>query len=137
MKAMSDYIQKLEVMPELEVGIIRATKINKVLKAILKLDNIPKEDEYKFKPRSKELLDKWTKLLADGGSAPAKGTVSNGVNGAAAESKTGDKDTAVKAEAGANGVKANGDKKAETSSATEPATTVVGKVKEEVDEKVN
>ncbi|KLU84182.1 hypothetical protein MAPG_03227 [Magnaporthiopsis poae ATCC 64411] len=135
MKAMSDYIQKLEVMPELEVGIIRATKINKVLKAILKLDNIPKEDEFKFKPRSKELLDKWTKLLAEGGSAPAKGAVSNGVNGAAADSKTGDKDTAVKAEGGANGVKANGDKKAETPSATEPATAGVGKVKDEVDEK--
>ncbi|KAL8387656.1 hypothetical protein RB595_009759 [Gaeumannomyces hyphopodioides] len=136
MKAMSDYIEKLEVMPELEVSIIRATKINKVLKAILKLDNIPKEDEYKFKPRSKELLDKWTKLLAEGGSAPAaKVVVSNGVNGATTESKTGDKDTAVKSETGTNGVKANGDKKAETPIATEPANADVSKVKEEADEK--
>ncbi|KAL8413981.1 hypothetical protein RB594_005279 [Gaeumannomyces avenae] len=137
MKAMSDYIEKLEVMPELEVSIIRATKINKVLKAILKLDNIPKEDEYKFKPRSKELLDKWTKLLAEGGSAPTttKVVVSNGVNGTAADSKTGDKDTAAKSEAGANGVKANGDKKAETPVVTEPASVDASKVKEETEEK--
>jgi hypothetical protein len=67
MKLMSDYVTKLEAFPDLEVSIIRATKINKVLKAILKLENIPKEEEFKFKPRSQVLLDKWNKLLAGDG----------------------------------------------------------------------
>ncbi|KAJ4295695.1 hypothetical protein N0V88_004397 [Collariella sp. IMI 366227] len=77
MKLMSNYITKLEGFPNLEVSIIRATKINKVLKEILKLDNIPKEEEFKFKPRSQVLLDKWNKLLAVDGTPAAE------VNGAA------------------------------------------------------
>lgn len=78
MKSMSEFLAKLETFPDLEVSIIRATKINKVLKAILKLETIPKEEEFQFKPRSQTLLDKWNKLLAtDGAPAPA-----NGVNGA-------------------------------------------------------
>jgi hypothetical protein len=73
MKLMSDYITKLEGFPDLEVSIIRATKINKVLKAILKLDSIPKEDDFHFKPRSQALLDKWNKLLAVDGPVPMPG----------------------------------------------------------------
>lgn len=69
---MSDFITKLEGYAELEVSIIRATKINKVLKALLKLDEIPKEDEYKFKSRSTLLLEKWNKILE--GEVPAKET---------------------------------------------------------------
>ncbi len=79
---MSDYVTKLEGFPDLEVSIIRLTKINKVLKAILKLDNIPKEDEFRFKPRSQALLDKWNKLLSADGTPAAEG-----VNGGAAEKK--------------------------------------------------
>ncbi|KAF3360552.1 Mannan endo-1,4-beta-mannosidase F [Verticillium dahliae VDG1] len=80
MKMMSEYISKLESFPDLEVSIIRATKINKVLKAILKLDSIPKEAEFNFKSRSQALLDKWTKILStvDGVAAPS---TANGVNG--------------------------------------------------------
>lgn len=82
MKQMSDFIAMLENFADLEVSIIRATKINKVLKAILKLDSIPREDEFHFKDRSQALLDKWTKLMAgDGASAPAGAP--NGVNGTA------------------------------------------------------
>jgi hypothetical protein len=82
MKAMSDYIGTLEEYPDLEVSIIRATKINKVLKAILKLDNIPKEAEFQLKPRSQALLDKWNKLLAsDSAPAAAATETANGVNG--------------------------------------------------------
>jgi hypothetical protein len=71
MKGMSEFISKLEGYAELEVSIIRATKINKVLKAILKLSEIPKEEEFNFKGRSKDLLDKWNKILenAEGGAA--------------------------------------------------------------------
>jgi len=64
MKQMSEFIAKLQGYADLEVSIIRVTKINKVLKAILKLPFIPREEEFQFKERSQELLDKWNKLLA-------------------------------------------------------------------------
>ena len=64
MKQMSEFVNKLEGYADLEVSIIRKTKINKVLKAILKIQYIPMEDEFQFKPRSQNLLDKWNKLLA-------------------------------------------------------------------------
>jgi len=80
---MSDYITKLEHCPDLEVSIIRATKINKVLKAILKLESIPKEDEFRFKTRSQDLLEKWNKLLAAADLPVAP--VANGVNGTTGE----------------------------------------------------
>ena len=88
MKGMSEFITLLESFVDLEVSIIRATKINKVLKAILKLDSIPKEEEFQFKKRSQSLLDRWNKLLASDGSAPPSAST-NGVNGAAEEKKTG------------------------------------------------
>jgi hypothetical protein len=71
MKQMSEFVSKLEGYAELEVSIIRATKINKVLKAILKLSSIPKEEEFQFKPRSQTLLDKWNKLLASEQGTPS------------------------------------------------------------------
>ncbi|KAF5675027.1 PWWP domain-containing protein [Fusarium heterosporum] len=80
MEQMSEYVTMLEKLKDLEVSIIRATKINKVLKAILKLESIPREDEFNFKDRSQVLLDKWNKLLATETAAPA-GETTNGVNG--------------------------------------------------------
>ena len=72
---MAEFVTKLEGYADLEVSIIRVTKINKVLKAILKLPSIPKEEEFNFKTRSQTLLDKWNKLLAsDTPSAPTNGT---------------------------------------------------------------
>ncbi|KAL7797825.1 hypothetical protein V8C43DRAFT_277082 [Trichoderma afarasin] len=96
MESMSSFINILEKFEDLEVSIIRGTKINKVFKAILKLDSIPREEDFKFKKRSQALLDKWNKLLA---SEPAP---ANGVNGA--ESKESGK------AAGNSGVKESGDK---------------------------
>ncbi|KAI2638183.1 hypothetical protein GGS21DRAFT_458885 [Xylaria nigripes] len=91
MKQVSDFLAKLETFPDLDVSIIRATKINKVLKAILKIETIPREDEFRFKPRSQVLLDKWNILLAsDAAPAPAAASSSataNGVNGASAAVK--------------------------------------------------
>ncbi|KAK7419010.1 hypothetical protein QQZ08_011029 [Neonectria magnoliae] len=85
MKQMSEYITMLENFIDLEVSIIRVTKINKVLKAILKLESIPREDEFHFKDRSQSLLDKWNKLMAgDAGSTPVP---TNGVNGKGEEKK--------------------------------------------------
>jgi hypothetical protein len=63
MKLMSEFITRLEGYADLEASIIRATKINKVVKAILKLTEIPKESEFQFKDRSKSLLEKWNKTL--------------------------------------------------------------------------
>ncbi|KND90157.1 PWWP domain-containing protein 3, partial [Tolypocladium ophioglossoides CBS 100239] len=88
MKAMSEFIGMLENFVDLEVSIIRKTKINKVLKAILKLDSIPREEEFQFKKRSQTLLDKWNKLLAGDSSAPAS-AATNGVNGDGEEKKSG------------------------------------------------
>lgn len=79
MEQMSGFITMLENFDDLEVSIIRATKINKVLKAILKLDSVPKEEEFGFKKRSQTLLDKWNKLLA----VDAPPAAANGVNGSA------------------------------------------------------
>lgn len=86
MKSMSEFVSKLEGYADLEVSIIRTTKINKVLKAILKLGAIPKEEEFKFKPRSQALLDKWNKLLASEQGTPA--AVPATTNGSAAEAKS-------------------------------------------------
>lgn len=121
MKSMSDYILKLEGFPDLEVSIIRETKINKVLKAILKLENIPKEEEFLFKPRSTSLLEKWNKLLAVDGTAAEK---TNGVNGTTT-SKELNKTNGVKSEAVKDEPKdedMKDDDKTEEESAEKPAT---------------
>ena len=61
---MSACFTRLEAHADnLEVSIIRVTKINKVLKAILKLDSIPKDEEYQFRRRSFDILTKWKKSL--------------------------------------------------------------------------
>ncbi len=65
LQSMSEFITKLETYADLEVSIIRTTKINKVLKNIIKLASIPKDEEFNFKKRSHELLAKWNKILVD------------------------------------------------------------------------
>lgn len=85
MKQMSEYVVKLEAYADLEVSIIRATKINKVLKAIMKLNTIPKENEFHFKERSQALLEKWNKLLASEQGTPAAAPATT--NGAPTETK--------------------------------------------------
>jgi hypothetical protein len=63
MPQMSTFIKKLEGYADLEVSIIRNTKINKVLKALIKLNTIPRDEEYQFRKRSLELLSQWNKVL--------------------------------------------------------------------------
>ena len=63
MATMSSFIGKLENYGDLEVSIIRSTKINKVLKALIKLNTIPKDEEFNFKSRSVDLLGRWNKAL--------------------------------------------------------------------------
>ena len=111
MSSMSNYIQKLETYADLEVSIIRATKINKVLKAIIKLNSIPKDEEYDFRGRSMTILGKWKTLLdsdvptagasasaADEKSTDAKPTangVHKRVNGKREETTEGDDEAAA------------------------------------------
>jgi hypothetical protein len=122
----------------LEVSIIRATKINKVLKAILKLDKIPKEEDLQFKPRSQTLLDKWNKILATdptangvNGNPKTDKEATNGVKepeGEAKPTSESDKD-ATKTEASAPGEKksseAKTEPKAEAASEEKPAAEEV------------
>ncbi|KAK2758630.1 hypothetical protein FQN54_003320 [Arachnomyces sp. PD_36] len=63
MESMSNFIQKLEQYEDLEGSLIRQTKINKVLKGIIKLNIIPKEEQYQFRKRSVAILGKWKHLL--------------------------------------------------------------------------
>ncbi|ELR10489.1 hypothetical protein VC83_04786 [Pseudogymnoascus destructans] len=99
MKQMSEFITKLEGYSDLEVSIIRATKINKVLKGILKIEDIPKEAEFKFRERSTELLAKWNKILESDTPAPASaqanGTSKEQVNGESATAEDGTKTTGL------------------------------------------
>lgn len=72
MAAMADFFSQLESYENLEPVIIRATKVHKVLKAIVKLASIPKDDEYNFKKRSTSMLEIWNKRMdAETESAPA------------------------------------------------------------------
>ncbi|OAQ98079.1 hypothetical protein LLEC1_03157 [Akanthomyces lecanii] len=87
MKGMSDFLTALETFTDLEASIIRETKINKVLKAILKMESIPREEEFSFKKRSQGLLDKWNKLLANAAAAAPAGNT-NGVNGSEEKKET-------------------------------------------------
>lgn len=119
MKSMSEFVSKLEGYADLEVSIIRATKINKVLKAILKMPSIPKEEEFNFKSRSQSLLDKWNKLLASEQSEPS--TTAATTNGTATEAKAGSEDAKASPAVATNGTKeSSAEEKVEEKSA-EPA----------------
>ena len=45
---------------------MQTTKINKVLKAIMKLSLVPRDEEYHFRKRSTDLLEKWNELIGPG-----------------------------------------------------------------------
>jgi hypothetical protein len=84
MANMSDYLKQLEAHADLEADIMKKTKVHKVLKAIVKLNSIPQEEEFNFKLRSSELLVKWNTALAaepEGavGTTPATESATNGV----------------------------------------------------------
>lgn len=79
MQNMSNYLRDLEAHEDLEAEVIKKTKIHKVLKAIIKLNSIPKEEEYSFKQRSNDLLTKWGGALAADNETPATESATNGV----------------------------------------------------------
>lgn len=94
MASMSEFFTRLEKFTDMDASILKATRIHKVPKAILRMESIPKEDEFNFKTRSQKLLDQWNKLLAADPSPADAG--SNGVNGA--EGKKGSKAEPTEAE---------------------------------------
>lgn len=75
MSNMSDYLKQLEAHEDLEAEVIKKTKVHKVLRAIIKLGEIPMESEYGFKKRSNDLLGKWQGALA----ADSEPAATNGV----------------------------------------------------------
>ena len=77
MTSMAEFFGQLEKYHELEPAIIRTTKIHKVLKAIVKLAVIPKDEEFNFKTRSQQMLEIWNKRMegeGDGQAAPKSAT---------------------------------------------------------------
>jgi len=117
MQFMSEFFTRLERFTEMDASILRATRIYKVPRAILRMESIPREEEFNFKSRSQGLLDQWNKLLA-AEPAPVEGG-SNGVNGK-------EEKKAVKPES--NGA----DEKAEKASADEKTATEPVEKKEDV-----
>ncbi|KAK9239563.1 hypothetical protein V1525DRAFT_397793 [Lipomyces kononenkoae] len=69
MDTMDKFFTKLENFQGLEISIIRNTKINKVLKGIHKLNEIPLDDKYNFRERSRKMLEIWTHMF-EGISSP-------------------------------------------------------------------
>lgn len=92
METMHGHFTQLEGYPELEADIMRETKIHKVLKAILKLELIPRESEFHFKDRSVVLLEKWNQTLNAGSAGEGETTTAEVVeastNGVGYEGKT-------------------------------------------------
>lgn len=75
LEAMAGFFTQLEGHHDLEPSIIRTTKVHKVLKAIIKLSSIPKDEEYNWKLRSAALLEIWNKRMeADRDTAPPSAT---------------------------------------------------------------
>ena len=106
MQSMANMFSSLEKNIDLEVSIIRNTRINKVLKMIVKLPHIPRDDEYQFRRRAVNILSKWKDVL---GPEPASESSSkektNGVHkedGREASAETGGKEEKAEGEA-ANG----------------------------------
>lgn len=59
---LSSHMKTLEVNPDLEISIIRKSKVNKVLKQLLKIDDIPMDEVHKFRERSEKLLTLWSSI---------------------------------------------------------------------------
>ncbi|KAF2622706.1 hypothetical protein BU25DRAFT_462576 [Macroventuria anomochaeta] len=85
MANMADYLKQLEAHEDLEAEVIKRTKVHKVLKAIIKLDNIPQEERHNFKQRSTELLNKWGGALASADGESAEKTTPAATNGVKAD----------------------------------------------------
>lgn len=124
MTQMNENLTQLEGYPDLETSIIKTTKINKVLKGVLKLADIPREDEFNFKTRCTALLGKWTTAMSADDATLGEPVTTNGVSHeekAKSESVVPSVEKAVSASAGAEvEAKAEPDIKTDDSKADEP-----------------
>lgn len=96
MSAMSGYMAQLEELQNLEPEIIKETKVHKVLRGILKLGQIPRDEEFKITSRSQELLSKWGSLTA--GEDAADEAAAPATNGVKSEEKKAESPTEEKKE---------------------------------------
>ncbi|CAI6339363.1 unnamed protein product [Periconia digitata] len=64
MSSMADLFTKLEELGDIEADILKKTKVHKVLKGIIRLDTIPRDEKFLFRVRSRNLLKKYTSALA-------------------------------------------------------------------------
>ena len=90
MSQMASFFDQLEKADDIDAGILRNTKIHKVMKGIVKLSNIPKDEEFHFKDRSAALLETWTKLLEESTEKPRPSTA-NGEKEGEPEAKSEEK----------------------------------------------
>ncbi|KAL4913811.1 hypothetical protein BDW62DRAFT_156926 [Aspergillus aurantiobrunneus] len=72
MNQMSTYFTKLEKLNDLEVSVIRETKIHKVLRMIIKLPNIPRDEEFNFRKRALDILSRWKNVLDSDRATPGQ-----------------------------------------------------------------
>ncbi|SPO00854.1 uncharacterized protein DNG_03602 [Cephalotrichum gorgonifer] len=110
MPGMAEFFTRLEEFTEMDADILRATRIHKLPKAIMRLEAIPREAEFNFKSRSTGLLERWNKILGD---APAAAAASTGANGTGEAKEKGD------GKAGSNGTEAKGEVKTAPADQTE------------------
>lgn len=131
MASMADYLKQLEQHEDLEVEIIKKTKVHKVLKAIIKLDNVPREEVHSFKSRSTELLNKWNGALANADGESAEKTTPAATNGVKADDE---KSESAKAETPAAEKKEEETEEANEGSSEEPKDETKVESTEEKDE---
>lgn len=61
--ALDSYYSKLEQIKEIDISLLRATKIGKVMKRVIQLSAIPKDDEFHFRERSRKLIESWQEIM--------------------------------------------------------------------------
>lgn len=60
---MSKLFKQLEDNEKIEAAILRETKIHKVMKGIMRAENVPADGEFGFRRRAERLWEGWRVLL--------------------------------------------------------------------------
>lgn len=121
MDTMEEHLSVLEQHQDLEPAVIKETKVNKLLKVILKIPSIPRDEEFKFKDRCQKLLDAWTAVL--NGSEQAAQNSTNGATKDKAEETSEKQEVAVNGSAEAAEDTKEGKEDVESSEAAEASKT--------------
>jgi hypothetical protein len=102
MDSMDEHLSVLEQHQDLEPSIIKETKVNKLLKVILKIASIPRDEEFKFKERCQKLLTAWTQIM-NGEADKPKHVAPNGLANGKKEESNSEKVLETSAETAVNG----------------------------------